>query len=187
MKQMLNQASTSDVVIEMESNCELQNLYDLHINNHSYVELHQRAMTYKRNLLSKQDNDPELIRVNHFLTELSGYHTTLSMNDMKQRIFVLSIIATLFAPATFMAGIFGMNVQLPYITAITLAYNPFFAICIFSLWATTTIGIYVFLGWSKRTILLAIVLTIISFTLMAMFLWVIPPIYDIGYQVGAST
>ena len=190
IKVWLNKMSNPEVNIELESNSELQNLYDLHINGkhdkRSYVELHHRAMLYKRNLLvNRKENETELTQVNHFISELSGYRTTLSMDDLDQRMNILSIIATLFGPATFIGGFFGMNIQIPYQTS--TAYNPFFAICVFSVWASIVIGIYLFLGSNKRTIISTSIITAIAFTIMAMFLWVIDPIYDIGYQVGENT
>lgn len=181
-----SEMTTEEVQIEMEAVSEFQKLYDDYTksSHEDYPKLHRRAMAYKQTLLS-QPNDSELKQVNHFMTELSNYHATVSMIDMKQRMFVLSVIGCIAGPASFIGGILGINIEIPYQQS--SAYNAFFAVCVFCLWSSIVIGLYLYRGMTTRNIILSSIITLCSFTLMAMFLWVIGPIYDIGYQVGDTS
>jgi Mg2+ and Co2+ transporter CorA len=181
--------SIDEVQIEMESLSEFQKLYDDYMksSHKDYPELHRRAMIYKRNLLlHPKDDHSDLKHVSQFITELAHYHTTLSIIDLKQRMFVLSMLACIVGPTSFVGAIFGINIQIPYATTVTIAYNPFFALCLFCLWSSVIIGLYLYYGLTTRNIILSTLLTITSFTLIAMFLWVFDPIYNIGYQVGQT-
>ena|SRR5205807_2496303 len=151
-----------DVQIEMES---LSKLYEDYMtsSHKEYPELHRRAMSYKRDLLLHPKGDgSELKHVTHFIDELANYHTTVSIIDLKQRMFVLSVLACIVAPVSFVGGLFGVNIQIPYATTVTLAYNPFFALCVLCLGASIVTGLYLYWGMTTRIMILSILITIAS-------------------------
>jgi magnesium transporter len=84
-----------------------------------------------------------------FCNDLRDYHMNLVSNRTNDVMKTLTIIATIFIPLSFIAGLYGMNFE--YIPELKMKYGYFGALGLMGAIAGGLLGWFWYRGWFKKT------------------------------------